>query len=198
MNNESLPVKLILASGSKYRSTLLQRLGLPFTCHPPNIDESTLEDESPLQQVERLASAKATAVSQDYPAAVVIGSDQLAVFDGRAVGKPGSHQRAVRQLRSFSGQAIEFLTAVAVHSNAAGLSETYVDHTRVLFRDLDDAEIERYLVREQPYDCAGAFKAEALGISLFRRIESEDPTGLIGLPLIRTSAMLRRAGIAVP
>lgn len=198
MNNESLPVKIILASGSKYRSMLLQRLGLPFDCHTPNIDESTLENESPLQQVERLAGAKAAAVCQDHPTAVVIGSDQLAVFDGSAVGKPGDHRRAMRQLRSFSGQAIEFLTAVAVHSNATGFSETHVDHTRVVFRDLVDAEIERYLEREQPFDCAGAFKAEALGISMFRRIESEDPTGLIGLPLIRTSAMLRRAGIAVP
>ena len=198
MNNESLPVTLILASGSKYRSLLLQRLGMTFECHTPNIDESTLEDESPLQQVERLASAKAAAVNRDNPGAVVIGSDQLAVFNGQAVGKPGGHQRAVRQLRSFSGQMIEFLTAVAVHSIATGFNETHVDHTRVVFRDLDEAEIERYLEQEQPYDCAGAFKAESLGISLFRSIENEDPTGLIGLPLIRTAAMLRRAGFALP
>jgi septum formation protein len=198
MNNESLPVKLILASGSKYRSLLLQRLGLPFECHPPRIDESGLEDESPLQQVERLASAKAAAVCSDYPAAVVIGSDQLAMLGDRAIGKPGEHQRAVLQLRSFSGQTIEFLTAVAVQSSATGFSETHVDRTRVVFRSLDDAEIERYLVQERPYDCAGAFKAESLGISLFRRIESDDPTGLIGLPLIRTAAMLRRAGFSLP
>lgn len=189
---------LILASASKYRSMLLQRLGLPFDCHPPNIDESPLEGESPLQQVERLASAKAEAVCRDHPAAVVIGSDQLAVFDGRVVGKPGDHQRAVLQLQTFSGQAVEFLTAVAVRSPASGLSETHVDRTRVVFRDLDSAEIERYLQQEQPYDCAGAFKAESLGISLFHRIESEDPTSLIGLPLISTAAMLRKAGFALP
>jgi len=189
---------LILASGSKYRSQLMQRLGLPFECHPPNINESTLESESPLQQVERLAAAKAAAVSRDNPAAVVIGSDQLAVFDGKAVGKPGDHPRAVRQLRSFSGQTIEFLTSVTVLSTATGFSETHVDHTLVVFRNLDDTEIERYLLQEQPYDCAGAFKAESLGISLFRRIESDDPTGLIGLPLIRTAEMLRKAGFPLP
>jgi len=198
MNNESLPLKLILASGSKYRSMLLQRLGLPFECFAPGIDEFALENESPLDRVERLSVAKAAAVSRNHPTAVVIGSDQMAVFESRAIGKPGNHQRAVEQLLSFSGQTIEFLTAVTVHSSATGFNETNVDRTRVVFRELDGAEIERYLQQEQPYDCAGAFKAESLGISLFRCIESEDPTGLIGLPLITTAAMLRRAGFALP
>lgn len=198
MNNESLPAILILASGSKYRKLLLQRLGLPFECHLPEVDELALEGESPASQVARLAAAKARKISQGFPNAVVIGSDQVAVFDGRVLGKPGSHQRAVEQLRSFNGQAVEFLTAVSVQSKAIGIDANYTDRTVVTFRELKLAEIERYLEKEQPYDCAGAFKAESLGISLFRSIESEDPTALIGLPLIRTAAMLRRAGFTLP
>lgn len=198
MNNESLPAKLILASGSKYRKMLLQRLGLPFDCHPPGVDESALEGESPGTLVARLASDKAVAVTREYPEAVVIGSDQLAVFGGRVVGKPGNHMHAVEQLRSFSGKTVEFLTAVSVRSQARGVNEHHTDRTLVTFRSLQLAEIERYLQLEQPYDCAGAFKAESLGISLFKTICSEDPTGLVGLPLIKTAAMLRRAGFAVP
>jgi len=198
MNNESLPTDLILASGSHYRKLLLQRLGLPFTCQPPGVDEASLDGESPAAQVARLATAKARAVCNEFPAAVVIGSDQLAVFDGQVVGKPGKHQRAVEQLHSFSGQAVEFLTAVSVQSEVSGIDENFTDRTRVTFRNLEPAEIERYLEIEQPYDCAGAFKAESLGISLFRSIESTDPTALIGLPLIRLAAMLRKAGFSLP
>lgn len=198
MNNESLPATLILASNSRYRRALLQRLGLPFEWHPPKVDESALEGESPLAQVERLAAAKARAVGRDFPEAVVIGSDQLAVFGGRPVGKPGGHQQAMLQLQSFSGRVVEFLTAVTVIAPATGFDETHMDRTLVTFRELETPEIERYLEKEQPYDCAGAFKAESLGISLFKTISSEDPTGLIGLPLITTAAMLRRAGFALP
>jgi septum formation protein len=129
---------------------------------------------------------------------VVIGSDQIALFDGQIIGKPGSHPAALEQLRSFSGQVVEFLTAVYVMCRESGFAEQYTDHTRVYFRTLQDEEIERYLQQEKPYDCAGAFKAESLGIVLFERIVSEDPTALIGLPLIRTAAMLRRAGLPLP
>lgn len=198
MNNESLPATLILASGSKYRGILLQRLGLRFDCHPPRVDESALEGESPQVLVSRLAAEKCSVVARKFPQAVVIGSDQLALFDGQVVGKPGSHRRAVDQLQSFSGKSVEFLTAVSVQSLAGEFNEHCLDRTIVTFRDLELTEIERYLEHEQPYDCAGAFKAESLGISLFKSVSSEDPTGLIGLPLIRTAEMLRRAGFAVP
>lgn len=177
---------------------LLQRLGLPFECHAPGVNESALEGEKPGTLVARLAADKAVAVAREFPEAVVIGSDQLAVFSGRLVGKPGGHRQAVEQLQSFSGKTVEFLTSVSVRSLAGGFNEQHTDRTLVTFRSLQLTEIERYLELEQPYDCAGAFKAESLGISLFKTICSEDPTGLIGLPLIKTAAMLRRAGFAVP
>jgi septum formation protein len=198
MNIESLPAQLILASASRYRAMLLGRLGLPFTCYPPGVEEQSLPGEDPRAMVERLAAAKAAAVSDTFPEAVIIGSDQLAVFDGLPVGKPGSHVRAVEQLRSFSGKTIEFLTAVTVLAPAGGYEASHTDCTRVGFRALSDANIERYLEIEQPYDCAGSFKAEALGITLFERVSSEDPTALLGLPLIRTAALLRRAGFSLP
>jgi septum formation protein len=198
MNNESLPAPLILASGSKYRKMLLQRLGKSFQCHPPDIDESAYPGESPRDTVIRLAREKASVIASLNPAAIVIGSDQLAVFENQVIGKPGNHEYAVAQLKRFSGQVIEFLTAVAVNCADKGISEQHLDITRVYFRSLNADEIERYLQQEKPYDCAGAFKAESLGIVLFEKIVSEDPTALIGLPLIRTSAMLRRAGIELP
>lgn len=177
---------------------LLQRLALPFTCHAPETDESAGLDEAPADLVSRLASQKATAVAKKYPAAIVIGSDQLAVFDGRIVGKPGGHETALQQLSSFSGHSIDFLTAVTVVCRETTFSEQHTDCTRVSFRTLQREEIERYLLQEEPYDCAGAFKAESLGIALFEKIISEDPTALTGLPLIRTAAMLRKAGLSVP
>jgi len=177
---------------------LLQRLGMPFTCHSPGIDETARNNESPYDLVARLASQKAEAVNREHPQAVIIGSDQLVVFDGQILGKPGSHQAALEQLTSFSGQVVEFLTAVTVQSRGSGFSEQHTDCTRVCFRTLQQEEIERYLEAEKPYDCAGAFKAESMGIVLFERILSEDPTALIGLPLIRTAAMLRRAGLQLP
>jgi len=198
MNTESLPARLILASSSKYRKMLLQRFGTPFVCASPDIDETAADNESPSDLVGRLALQKAEAISEQHPQSIVIGSDQMAVFDGQMVGKPGTHHAATKQLSSFSGQVVEFLTAVSVVCRQSGFSEQYTDRTRVCFRTLQDEEIDRYLEQEEPYDCAGAFKAESLGIVLFERIISEDPTALIGLPLIRTAAMLRRAGLPLP
>ena len=198
MNSESLSPGLILASSSKYRKMLLHRFGIPFECQSPDIDESMKENDLPIELVERLAYEKAEAVSRKYPQAIVIGSDQVAVSAGRIIGKPGSHAVAKEQLMSFSGQYIEFLTAVSVQCRANGFEERYIDTTRVRFRTLQADEIERYLEAETPYDCAGAFKAESLGIVLFKSIESDDPTALIGLPLIHTAAMLRRAGLRLP
>lgn len=177
---------------------LLQRLGLPFECQAPEVDETAKDGEPPLGLVERLASRKAESVSRKFPGAVVIGSDQVAVFENRIIGKPGSHRRAREQLASFSGQMVEFLTAVSVQSADHKFDASHTDHTRVFFRHLRVDEIERYLEREQPFDCAGAFKAESLGISLFERMDCSDPTAIIGLPLIRTAAMLREAGLELP
>ena len=177
---------------------LLQRLALPFDCHSPDTDESAGPDEAPADLARRLSSQKAQVVAEKNPAAIVIGSDQLAVFGGRIIGKPGNHKAALQQLSSFSGRSVDFLTAVTVLCADKEFSEHYTDHTRVCFRTLQHEEIEHYLLREKPYDCAGAFKAESLGVTLFERIISEDPTALTGLPLIQTAAMLRRAGLSVP
>ena len=177
---------------------LLDRLGIPFECLSPAVDESALAGESPLALVTRLAAEKAHSVSKTNRRAVVIGSDQVAVCNGRIIGKPGNYETALAQLSSFSGQVVEFLTAVSVQCLDTGFSERHIDTTRVGFRELQSAEIERYLVAEEPFDCAGAFKAESLGIALFDYIRSDDPTALIGLPLIGTAGMLRRAGLQLP
>jgi septum formation protein len=177
---------------------LLRRFNIPFECLSPDVDETMRVSETPIELVRRLATEKAAAISSKMPQAIVIGSDQLAVFKGQIIGKPGNRQAASTQLLSFSGQVVEFLTAVSVQCLASGFSELHIDSTQVNFRPLQADEIERYLVAESPFDCAGAFKAEALGITLFESIVSEDPTALIGLPLIRTAAMLRRAGLALP
>jgi len=198
MNSESLPEQLILASTSKYRKLLLQRLGLTFFCEPPKTDETPLSGEEPGALVERLATQKATAISVNHPSAVVIGSDQLAILNGEILGKPGNHEAAIGQLSSCSGQTVIFLTAVSVQFLDKNMNDVYTDTTRVCFRHLTSLEIESYLEKEKPYDCAGSFKAESLGVTLFEHIISEDPTALIGLPLIRTAAMLRRAGFQLP
>lgn len=177
---------------------LLKRLEQTFECISPDLDESPLPGETPVQLVKRLAREKAAKVSSDHPAAIVIGSDQTALFNQQIVGKPGTHDRAWQQLEQFSGHSVEFLTAVSVLCTDSGFEEHYTDRTVVHFRELQADEIERYLQKEQPYDCAGSFKAEALGVVLFERIESDDPTALIGLPLIATAAMLRRAGLQLP
>lgn len=198
MNSESLVERLILASSSKYRRLLLERLRVPFECRTPAIDETVREGENPRGLVTRLAAEKARAVSDANTDAIVIGSDQVAVFNGRIIGKPGNFEKALEQLSSFSGQVVEFLTAVSVQKLETGFAREHVDTTRVGFRNLQRAEIGRYLDMEKPYDCAGAFKAESLGIVLFEYIRSDDPTALIGLPLIRTAGILRQAGLHLP
>lgn len=185
--------RLILASTSPYRRDLLARLGLDFEVQAPEVDESALPGETPAALAERLAMAKARAVARQAPDAVVIGSDQVADLAGVALGKPGHHPAAVAQLRAMQGRELCFHTAVAVVTTAFAAVECAV--IRVRMRPLDDAEIERYLRREQPYDCAGSAKVEGLGIALLASVESDDPTALIGLPLIRTCALLRRAGL---
>jgi septum formation protein len=186
---------VILASTSRYRRELLARLLLPFEVHPPDVDETPLPDESPSALAERLALEKAVAVARRFPEAVVIGSDQVADLSGEPLGKPGDHARATAQLRRMRGQTLVFQTAVAVVCRATGFSQCELAPVRVVFRNLSDAAIERYLLAEQPYDCAGSAKSEGLGIALLDTIDSDDPTALVGLPLIRTANMLRAAGI---
>ncbi len=189
--------QLILGSSSRYRRELMQRLRLPFDVHSPDVDETPLPGEAPASLAGRLALAKARAVAALYPEAVVIGSDQVADLNGTPLGKPGSHERAVTQLRQMRGQSVVFQTAVAVACLATGFEQMLLAPVRVTFRDLSDDEIERYLLAEQPYDCAGSAKSEGLGIALLERIDNDDPSALVGLPLIRTCAMLRAAGMEV-
>jgi septum formation protein len=185
---------LILASTSRYRRELLERLRLPFDTVAPEVDETPLPGEAPAVLAQRLALAKAQAVARAHPQAVVIGSDQVADLQGQCLGKPGQHERAVAQLRAMRGRDVIFQTAVALV--APGLVQQELAQVRVRFRDLSDEEIERYLHAEQPYDCAGSAKSEGLGIALLDSIDSDDPTALIGLPLIRTCRLLRQAGWA--
>jgi septum formation protein len=189
---------LILASTSPYRRELLQRLGLPFQAASPNVDEAPLPLETPLARAQRLALAKATAVHRSHEVATVIGSDQVAVCKGRVLDKPGDAGRCREQLCWLSGAAATFYTAVAVLGNRSTQLSQTVDTTTVYFRTLGDEEIERYITVEQPFDCAGGFRAEALGITLFARIVSEDPTALIGLPLIALARSLRQLGYELP
>ncbi len=186
---------LILASTSRYRRELLERLRLPFDVVSPQVDETPQPGEAPAALATRLAAAKAAAVATLHPHAVVIGSDQVAELDGAPIGKPGTHGRAVEQLRAMRGRSVVFHTAVAVQRAATGYTGAALAPVTVRFRNLTDAEIEHYLRTEQPYDCAGSAKCETLGIALLDAIESDDPTALVGLPLIRTSALLRAAGI---
>ena len=186
---------LILASTSRYRHELLARLRLPFTVESPGVDETARPGETPRALAQRLALAKARAVAERHPDALVIGSDQVAELDGLAIGKPGSHVRAVEQLRAMSGRSVVFHTAVATLRLASGYSAQALVPVTVRLRRLGDSEIERYLRAEQPYDCAGSAKVETLGIALVEAVESDDPTALVGLPLIRTCAMLRAGGL---
>jgi septum formation protein len=190
-----MPRTLILGSTSRYRRELLSRLHIPFDVEPPEVDETALPGESPRALAERLALAKAHAVAQRFPDAVVIGSDQVADLAGEALGKPGDHGRATAQLRRMRGQTLVFQTAVAVVCHASGFAQQELAPVRVVFRDLSDDEIEHYLRIEQPYDCAGSARSEGLGIALLDAIDSDDPTALVGLPLIRTCRMLRAAGV---
>jgi len=189
---------LVLASTSRYRRELLGRLGLPFEVVSPHVDETRLEGESPRAMAARLADAKARAVAALHPSAVVIGSDQTATLDGvEVIGKPGTHARAVEQLRQASGRTLIFHTALAVVAPARGFARTVVVDTRVRFRSLTDAQIEAYLAREPAYDCAGSAKAEGLGIALMAALEGPDPSALVGLPLIPLTELLEAAGCPV-
>jgi septum formation protein len=189
--------QLILGSTSRYRRELLARLNTPFTVVGPDVDETPAEHEAPYALALRLALAKARAVAALHPEAVVIGSDQVADLNGTPLGKPGTHERAVLQLQRMRGQTVVFQTAVAVVCAVTQFEEVDLAAVKVQFRDLSDEEIESYLRTEQPYDCAGSAKSEGLGIALLASIENDDPTALVGLPLIRTCRMLRAAGIAL-
>ena len=189
---------LVLGSTSRYRRELLQRLSLSFEVSAPHVDETPAPGEAPRALALRLALAKAHAVAAQNPTAVVIGSDQVADLGGEPLGKPGDHDRAVQQLRRMRGHTVVFQTAVAVVCRQTGFEQVDLAPVEVTFRDLSDAEIERYLRAEQPYDCAGSAKSEGLGIALLESIHSDDPTALIGLPLIRTCRMLRSAGLVLP
>lgn len=186
---------VILASTSRYRRELLTRLRLPFEVHAPEVDETPRAGEAPQALAQRLALEKANAVAARSPDAVVIGSDQVADLAGESLGKPGDHARATAQLRRMRGQTLVFQTAVAVVCQATGFVQRDLAPVRVVFRELSDAAIEQYLLAEQPYDCAGSAKSEGLGIALLEAIDSDDPSALVGLPLIRTARMLRAAGI---
>ena len=192
---ESRP--LVLGSSSVYRRELLSRLNLPFRVALPDVDETPRPGESPKALALRLAMEKAHSVAAQFPHAVVIGSDQVAELDGEPLGKPGTHERAVAQLRLMRGRTVVFQTAVAVVCEASGFEQLDLAPVSVRFRQLNDAEIEAYLRREQPYDCAGSARSEGLGIALLDAIDSDDPTALVGLPLIRTCRMLRAAGVKV-
>ncbi len=192
----SLP--LILASGSPYRKLLLQRLTSDFTCFSPDIDESPVEDETPLCMVERLTRQKTFKVAESYNPAIIIGSDQVEVANNQILGKPGSMEKAKQQLRFLSGQEVIFYTGMAVLNSQSQTLQYHCGNATVCFRDLNDDEINRYLEIESPFDCTGSFKSEALGISLTDRIVSDDPTILIGLPLIQLAKMLRTEGLAIP
>ena len=188
-------MQLVLASSSRYRRELLARFGIPFAVAAPDIDETPLPEEEPREMVVRLALAKARAVAVDWPAAVVVGSDQAAVFEGAILGKPPSLQAAERALLRFGGKAVEFLTSIAVLATETGHASTHVDVTVAHFRQAGAAEVRAYVERDRPLDCAGGIRFERLGPLLLRRVTGEDPSAAVGLPLIELGAMLRAAGI---
>lgn len=188
---------LILASTSHFRRELLSRLGLPFTTANPDVDETALPGEAPEATALRLAEAKARAVAASFPSALIIGSDQVACLDGKIFGKPGTHANAVRQLQTLRGRQVNFFTGLCLFNSASGRAQLRGVPTLVGFRQLDDAAIERYLHREQPYNCAGSAKSEGLGIALIERMEGEDPNALIGLPLIALCDMLINEGMNI-
>jgi MAF protein len=189
---------LVLASTSPFRRELLERLHLPFETFAPEVDETPRETETPQDIVRRLAEAKARAGAGRYPDALIIGSDQLAVCGGDVLGKPGDHANALRQLRRLSGQRVTFLTGLCLYDSASGRGVVDVVPFSVRFRNLTEAQLDRYLSTEKPYNCAGSFKSEALGISLFESMQGEDPSALVGLPLIRLVSWLNEAGVPVP
>jgi septum formation protein len=192
-----MPQKLILASTSPYRRELLCRLGLPFEVTNPQTDEAAQSGEAPEALALRLSEAKARAASTTYPDALIIGSDQVATVDGKIYGKPGSHERAVEQLRALSGKTVNFFTGLCLLNTRTGEADLRGVPTLVTFRELSDSEIENYLRREPAYNCAGSAKSEGLGIALLKSMQGDDPNALVGLPLIALCDMLRRQGVAV-
>ncbi len=188
---------IILASTSIYRSKLLSTLQIPFDIASPDVDETPLVGESARQTSERLSQLKARAVTRQFPDALIIGSDQVALLEGEQLGKPITHDNAVRQLRSMRGKSVDFFTAVSLFNSRTQEMQTALAETKVSFRYLTDDEIERYLNKEQPYHCAGSAKSEGLGIALIKRIEGDDPNALIGLPLILLVDMLKKQGVSI-
>ncbi len=192
------PPSLVLASTSRYRAELLGRLAIPFQTARPQVDETPLPEESPQSTAERLAEAKARAVAQEYPDALIIGSDQVAYLDKQIFGKPGDAPHAIAQLRTMRGQTVIFHTALAVLNTRTQRLQQCAVPTQVKFRKLSDEEIDHYVALEQPFDCAGSAKSEGLGITLLEALSGDDPTALIGLPLIALSHMLRQEGLQLP
>jgi septum formation protein len=188
---------IVLASTSTYRSQLLSTLQLAFQTASPNVDETPLPGESPQHTAQRLSQLKAHAVAQQHPDALIIGSDQVALLEGQQIGKPLTHDNAVRQLRAMRGKTISFFTAVSLFNARTSDMQTALVETKVSFRNVSDDEIERYLLKEQPYHCAGSAKSEGLGIALIQRIEGDDPNALIGLPLIELVDMLNKQGVSI-
>jgi len=198
MSSTAVLRPLILASTSRYRAALLNRFGLPFEARNPSVNESEIPGEPPRARATRLANAKADAIARLNPDAVVIGGDQVPAAHGTILSKPGNAANCREQLKLLSQSNADFYTAAAVRCMSTGLKLAHVDTTIVRMRALSDAEIDRYIEREKPFDCAGGFKAEALGITLFERMDSEDPTAIVGMPLIWLSNALRTAGYSVP
>ncbi len=193
-----MSLNLVLASTSPYRAQLLTRLGLPFETASPEVDESPFPDEAPERLVTRLARAKAEAVAGSYPDSLVIGSDQVAVVEGHVLGKPGDRDNAIRQLQQASGKSVRFLTGLCLFNSRTGRAQVVCEPYQVHFRQLSPEQVTRYVDRERPFNCAGSFKSEGLGIVLFERFEGEDPNALIGLPLIRLVDMLTSEGVELP
>jgi septum formation protein len=197
MKTHFAPPTLVLASSSSSRVALLERLGLPFEIRAPNVNETPLPAEQPEQLVSRLAEAKARAVGIGFSKALVIDADQVALLGQDILGKPGTYERAVQQLRAASGRKVNFYTGLCVLNTATGQTQTRIEIFQVQFRHLTEAQIEHYLQREQPYQCAGSFRSEGLGIALFKHLRGDDPTTLIGLPLIRLTELLAQEGYSV-
>lgn len=195
---QKMNAKLVLASTSPFRQSLLARLGLPFDTASPAVDESALEGEAPEQLVQRLARLKAEAVSAAHPDSLIIGSDQVACIEGRILGKPGDRENAIEQLSLASGRAVTFHTGLCLLNNRSQRKQVLCEPFTVHFRSLSPEQIERYLDKEEPFGCAGSFKSEGLGIALFRRLEGDDPNALIGLPLIRLVDLLNNEGVVLP
>ncbi|MCG7967097.1 MAG: Maf-like protein [Candidatus Thiodiazotropha taylori] len=194
---QSDPLPLVLASSSPFRRELLSRLGLEFSTSSPDVDESRLNNESAEALVQRLSKLKAMAVAETHPEALIIGSDQVATVDETILGKPGKHEKAVEQLLNASGKRVTFYTGLTLYNSKTGQEQSCCEPFHVHFRTLTQSEIENYLLKEQPYNCAGSFKSEGLGITLFESMEGTDPNALIGLPLIRLITMLRKEGVNI-